>query len=192
MAQNSTRNGPRPLADHAPASPPATAPSPLVAATTGGKASAASSALPSETPIAPAAAPTRSGPTAGAGVAATAPPGANPIHARIELAADNVDVDPGEQVAHVVVRRTRTLRGDVSFSWWTESGTAKPGRDFTPVKTQVEHIPDGRNSADLTVPIVMDAGRHDPRSFYIVIDEASDNAALGARTLTMVTVPGTE
>ena len=193
MAQNSTRNGPRPLADPAPATPPATPTTPLVAATTAGKASAASSSdLPPGTPIAPAAAPTSSGPTAGASAAATVPPGANPIHARIELAADNVDVDPGEQVAHVVVRRTRTLRGDVSFSWWTESGTAKPGRDFTPVKTQVEHIPDGRNSADLTVPIVVDAGRHDPRSFYIVIDEASDNAALGARTLTMVTVPGTE
>jgi hypothetical protein len=45
---------------------------------------------------------------------------------------------------------------------------------------------------DLSVPIMSDAGRHDPRSFYIVIDEPSDNAALGARTLTMVTLPGTE
>jgi hypothetical protein len=26
----------------------------------------------------------------------------------------------------------------------------------------------------------------------VVIDEASDNAALGSRTLTMVTIPGTE
>jgi hypothetical protein len=26
----------------------------------------------------------------------------------------------------------------------------------------------------------------------VVIDEASDNAALGPRTLTMVTIPGTE
>jgi hypothetical protein len=118
--------------------------------------------------------------------------GANPIHARVELALDNVDVPPGDAVAHIVVRRSRTLRGDVSFNWWTESGTAKPGRDFTPVKPQVEHIADGRTSADLIVPVAVDPSRHDPRSFYIVIDEASDNAALGARTLTMVTLPGTE
>jgi serine/threonine protein kinase len=163
---NSTRNGPRPL-DGIPAT---------------------SAARPT---AAPAAAPPRASTGAGPGVAAPVP-GGNPVHARIELAADNVDVDPGEKVAHVVVRRTRTLRGDVSFSWWTESGTAKPGRDFTPVKTQVEHIEDGRNAVDLSVPIMSDAGRHDPRSFYIVIDEPSDNAALGARTLTMVTLPGTE
>lgn len=124
--------------------------------------------------------------------AAAAVPAANPIHARIELAADNVDVLPGEDVAHVLVRRTRTLRGDVSFNWWTESGTAKPGKDFTPVKTHVEHIEDGKNLADLTIPLIANPARHDAKSFYIVIDEASDNAALGPRTLTMVTLPGAD
>jgi serine/threonine protein kinase len=115
-----------------------------------------------------------------------------PVHARIELAADNIDVAPTEPIAHVVVRRSRTLRGDVSFSWWTESGTAKPGRDFVPVKSHVEHIEDGKNAADLTIPILADPSRRDSRSFYVVIDEASDNAALGARTLSMVTIPGTD
>ena len=118
-------------------------------------------------------------------------PSGSPLHARIELAADNIDVAPTEPMAHVVVRRSRTLRGDVSFSWWTESGTAKPGRDFVAVKTHVEHIEDGKNSVNLTIPILTEPGRHDPRSFYVVIDEASDNAALGARTLSMVTIPGT-
>jgi len=134
-----------------------------------------------------------SGAAAVAPTAATAAaPAANPLHARIELAADNVDVAPGDEVAHVLVRRTRSMRGDVSFNWWTESGTAKPGRDFMPVKTRVEHIEDGKNLADLAIPVIADAARHDSRSFYIVIDEASDNAALGPRTLTMVTLPGTD
>jgi len=139
---------------------------------------------------------TRNGPRPLADTVPVAPiapaAGSNPIHARIELAADNIDVEPGQEVAHVTVRRTRTLRGDVSFSWWTESGTAKPGRDFTPIKTQIEHIEDGKNAADLAISLLVDPSRHDPRSFYIVIDEASDNAALGPRTLTMVTLPGTE
>jgi Protein kinase domain/Calx-beta domain len=113
-----------------------------------------------------------------------------PAHARIELAADTVDVPSTEPVAHVIVRRSRTSRGDVSFSWWTESGTAKPGRDFEPVKLQVEHIEDGRNEADLVIPIVLDPARQGPRSFYVVIDEPSDNATLGTRTLTMVTLLG--
>ena len=95
-------------------------------------------------------------------------------------------------MARVVVRRTRTLRDEVSFKWWTESGTAKPGLDFVPVKTQVERIESGKSSVNLVVPIVMDPARRAARNFYVVIDEASDNAALGSRTLTMVTVPGAE
>lgn len=180
-SQNVQRNGPLPLGDAAPsaAPPPARRTSPTAAAE------------------APTAAANATASLAGGGAAA-APAAAQtavgtPVHARIELAADNIDVDPGEAVAHVVVRRTRTLRGDVSFNWWTESGTAKPGRDFMPVKPQVEHIEDGRNAMDLTIPILADpSSKHDPRSFYIVIDEPSDNAALGPRTLTMVTLPGTE
>ncbi len=116
----------------------------------------------------------------------------NPVRARLELAVDNVDVVPGEAVAHVAVRRTRTMRGDVSFSWWTESGTAKPGRDFQTVPAHVDVIESGKNSADLQIPLLADRARHDARSFYVVIDEASDNAMLGHRTLTMVTLPESE
>ena len=112
--------------------------------------------------------------------------------ARIELAADSVDVGPDEPMAHIIVRRSRALRDDVAFSWWTESGTAKPGRDFVTVKSHVEHIAGGRSDVNLMVPVLADPKRRGPKSFYVVIDEASDNATLGGRTLTMVTVPGSE
>ena len=95
-------------------------------------------------------------------------------------------------MARITVRRSRALRDEVSFKWWTESGTAKAGQDFVPVKTQVEYIENGKNAANLVVPLVMDPARRTARNFYVVIDEASDNAALGPRTLTMVTIPGTE
>ena len=95
-------------------------------------------------------------------------------------------------MARIVVHRSRTLRDEVSFKWWTESGTAKPGQDFVPVKTRVEYIENGKSSADLVVPLVRDPARRSARNFYVVIDEASDNAALGPRTLTMVTIPGAE
>ncbi|HWJ34363.1 MAG TPA: protein kinase [Steroidobacteraceae bacterium] len=138
------------------------------------------------TPVGAAANPSSTAAQPGAAVAQN---GASP-RARIELAADSVDADPTESVARIVVHRTRNLRGDVSFSWWTESGTAKPGRDFAPAKSQVEHIENGKGAANLIIPIVMDPARHSSRSFYVVIDDASDNAALGPRTLTMVTIPG--
>jgi serine/threonine protein kinase len=114
------------------------------------------------------------------------------LRARIELAADNVDVPPTESTAHVVVHRSRNLRGDAPFSWWTESGTAKPGRDFVPVKSRVEQIENGKNAASLAIPIVVDPARRQSRSFYVVIDQAGEEAAVGPRTLTMVTISAPE
>jgi serine/threonine protein kinase len=110
---------------------------------------------------------------------------------RLELAADDIEVAPGEPMAHIVIRRKGSLHGDVSFNWWTESGTAKPGRDFVAVKTHVEHLDNGQSSASLMIPVVQNPVPGPPRSFYVVIDEPSDNATLGPRTLTMITIPGT-
>ncbi len=117
---------------------------------------------------------------------------ANPLRARVELAADSVDVPPAESVARVMLRRSRLLRGDASFSWWTESGTAKPGQDFVPVKPRMEHIENGKTVASLIIPIVSDPARHQSRSFYVVIDQAGEDAAVGPRTLTMVTIPASD
>ena len=138
----------------------------------------------------------------GAALASAAIPSANPAsqdagaaqngnlpHARIELAADSVDVSPAEATAQVMVRRSRSLRGDAPFSWWTESGTAKPGRDYVAVNSHVEHIENGQTSARLFIPIVSDPARNQSRSFYVVIDQAGEETAVGPRTLTMVTIP---
>ncbi len=107
--------------------------------------------------------------------------------ARIEMAADTVDVLPADRMAHVVVRRRGTTRGTTDFTWWTESGTAKPGVDFAPATPRVEHFDDGSNSVTLNIP-VSDLPRSQPKSFYAVIDRTESGAALGTRTLTMVTI----
>jgi serine/threonine protein kinase len=112
--------------------------------------------------------------------------------ARIELAADTVEVPPSDPAARVVVRRKGNLRGEASFSWWTESGTARPEHDFIPVAAHRETIEDGKSSADLFIPVVGDANRREPKSFYVVIDDPSSGTSLGARTLTLVTIPPTE
>ncbi len=117
---------------------------------------------------------------------------ADAIRARIELAADEVDVPPAEPTARVIVRRSRSLRGDVNFTWWTESGTAKSGTDFVPVTAHTERMESGQSTVNLIIPVVVDPGRRESRSFYVVIDDPGDNAMLGARTLTMVTLIGSE
>jgi serine/threonine protein kinase len=111
---------------------------------------------------------------------------------RIELASDTVDVSPDDPAARVLVRRSGTVHGNASFSWWTESGTAKPGRDFTTVAPHQDRIDDGKAAVSLFIPVIADVTRRQPRSFYVVISDPGDGATLGARTLTMVTLSAAE
>jgi hypothetical protein len=111
---------------------------------------------------------------------------------RIELAADTIEVPLADPAARIVVRRTGSTRGEVSFSWWTEAGTAKPGQDFMLVAPREERIDDGKSSASLFVPVVADATRRRSKSFYVVINNPSADASLGKRTLTMVTIPASD
>ncbi len=106
---------------------------------------------------------------------------------RVEMVADTVDVLSSETTARVTVRRKGSLHGDTNFSWWTESGTAKPGRDFAAVAPRVEHIGNGSVSVSLSIP-VLNTPRARAKSFYVVIDRTETGAAVGARTLTMVTL----
>jgi serine/threonine protein kinase len=111
---------------------------------------------------------------------------------RIELAADTIEVPLADPAARILVRRTGSTRGEVSFSWWTEAGTAKPGQDFMLVAPREERIEDGKSSASLFVPVVADATRRRSKSFYVVINNPSAEASLGKRTLTMVTIPASD
>jgi eukaryotic-like serine/threonine-protein kinase len=110
---------------------------------------------------------------------------------RIELAADTIDVPATETSAQVTVRRKGSLRGEVNFTWWTESGTAKPGVDFSAVVPHQAYIGDGKSSISLNIP-VSNAPRTQTKSFYVVIDQSEGGTPLGARTLTMVTLPPAE
>ncbi len=133
---------------------------------------------------------------------ASAPPATNPRspaaalasaprvqRSRIELSAAAVEVPPAESTAQVVVRRSGNVQGGASFYWWTESGTAKPGQDFMPVARHEESMGSGKGAVNLLITLVADSTRRQPKSFYVVISDPSDGASLGARTVTMVTIP---
>jgi serine/threonine protein kinase len=140
---------------------------------------AASSAVSSPPAKAPpiAAAATASAPVATAGAGSS----------RLELSADTVDVPSGETEAQVSVHRKGSLRGETSFTWWTESGTAKPGTDFSAVMPQIAHIGDGKSTVTLSI-LLSKAPHTQAKSFYVVIDQAEGGAPLAGRTLTMVTL----
>jgi serine/threonine protein kinase len=106
---------------------------------------------------------------------------------RIELAADTVDVPAGESSVEVTVRRKGSLRGEANFTWWTESGTAKPGVDFSAAVPHQAYIGDGKSSISLSIP-VSNAPRTQAKSFYVVIDRSEGGTPLAGRTLTMVSL----
>jgi serine/threonine protein kinase len=180
---------PAPAAEVAAETPPPSRPAPPLrpsaARTAPGSAAEAASPGISASAVAPA--------VASAGFpAADGTSGSVPVRSRIELAADAIDVPITDPAARVIVRRKGNLHGEVIFTWWTESGTAKPGQDFMAVAPHPETIEDGKNSVSLFIPVVGDSTRRQPKSFYVVINDPSPGVALGARTLTMVTIPPSE
>lgn len=133
-------------------------------------------------PAATPAKPPRSAPSAAA-PAAKASAGAS----KVELAADAVDVPAGQVSAQITVHRKGNLRGETSFKWWTESGTAKPSADFSAVVPQLAYFADGKSTVSLSIPLSI-APHAQAKSFYVVIDQSEGGATLGGRTLTMVTL----
>ncbi|MGA2777624.1 MAG: protein kinase [Steroidobacteraceae bacterium] len=124
---------------------------------------------------------------------AALPPSPKPAtHARVALVSAVVSVPPPMSFALVGVHRKGSMRGDASFRWWTESGTAKSGRDFAPIAARIEHIGDGKSGVNLIVPVVADPTRREPRSFYVLIDEAVPGTAIVDRSTTMVTIEQSE
>ncbi|HEV2702280.1 MAG TPA: protein kinase [Steroidobacteraceae bacterium] len=120
---------------------------------------------------------------------ATQSPSDSQQPARIELAANTVDLAPMQPVASIVVSRRHGSRQEVSFTWSTEPGTARPGQDFMPVKFRTEYIAPGTPQTRLLVPIVENPRRHYARTFYVVVNSPGEGVTLGERTVTQVTIP---
>jgi hypothetical protein len=111
---------------------------------------------------------------------------------RIELAADTIEVPPAEALARVTVRRSGNLHGDVTFRWWTESGSAQAGDDFASFGPRTEHMRDGQDGVRLLVPLVSDSTRRGPRNLFVVIGDPGPGASLGPRMRSMVIIPAVD
>jgi serine/threonine protein kinase len=162
-------------ASYVAAAPPVSAPSPVSAAPLVSAPSSASAASPAAAS------------TIAASRVAVPPAKAAAGASKVELAADTVDVPAGQASAQITVHRKGNLRGETNFTWWTESGTAKPGADFSAVVPQLAYVGDGKSNVSLSIPLSI-APHAQAKSFYVVIDQTEGGAKLGARTLTMVTL----
>jgi serine/threonine protein kinase len=117
-----------------------------------------------------------------------APPAPRYSRALIDLPSEITSVPGDQPVARIWVRRRESLKGEVSFTWWTESGTAKIDQDFRRVSPRPAIIDDGADGVELLVPLVENPSRDKPRAFYVKIDEPGSNARLGDLTLMQVLI----
>lgn len=151
-------------------------------------AEAATSPVPAAVSNAPASSPEPAPQTETAAPRASLPERSTTQRSRIELAASVFEVPFGDPSAHIVVRRSGSLQTEMNFSWWTETGTAKPGKDYEAVVPHVETIAAGKNAVSLFVPVVTDLKRRQSTNFYVVISDPSTNVSLGTRTVAMVSI----
>lgn len=94
--------------------------------------------------------------------------------------------------AHFVEVRVR--RSDLStdgqhFTWWTESGGAKAGTDFTAQTRTTRMFSNGRQFAALFIRFNPATARREAGTFYVNIAEPSSGTTLGAVTRAAVVLP---
>ncbi len=86
---------------------------------------------------------------------------------------------PDDRAVEIVVQRTGGTDGEVSFEWWGQNAGAKSGKDFASKGPRRVVIPDGANSATLSVQILRNPARKHTEMFYVVIAKPEGGATLG-------------
>jgi hypothetical protein len=121
--------------------------------------------------------------------AASAPPASlDTSPSRLELAFETTEVSNASPAALVLIRRRGNLLRDATFTWWTETGTAKPGVDFEAIAPRVETLRAGKDRLNLQIPIVSDPARRQARNFFVVIDQPGPHVSLGSRTVAKISI----
>jgi serine/threonine protein kinase len=91
-------------------------------------------------------------------------------------------VRAGRHFAEVHVVRAEGARGDASFVWWTEAGTARPDEDFFMQPKTTQTFSSGVSVAALFIRMVPNPLRRKPRTFYVLIGHPSPGHVLGRVT----------
>jgi len=98
-----------------------------------------------------------------------APPPEPPAPETFAFATPTVTVSESQAAAALVVRRSGGNLGASSVVWRTSDGTAKAGSDYADLGSVVERFAPGEATGTIHVPIVGDATREGPESFYVTL-----------------------
>jgi protein kinase-like protein/Calx-beta domain-containing protein len=111
-----------------------------------------------------------------------APSAARPMDRteKISLASASYPIGAGQKFAEIRVHRSAGSKGDTSFEWWTEPGSALAGDDFAPQAPTTTFFPSGVHTVSLFIKVVPNAARKRPAVFYVVLGNPSTGTLLGA------------
>ncbi len=110
--------------------------------------------------------------------AAPAPPvAAGP--ARFAFQQELATVRESDVAARITIRRSGSLSGTASVSWWTAEGTARADVDYADLGARIERFAPGEASRTIYVPLTNDAVREPSKSFRVLLGrgEGADIAA---------------
>jgi serine/threonine protein kinase len=119
----------------------------------------------------------------------SAPPSSAPSGAlTIEFKKDSYVTTEGEGYVRLEVRRTGSLKREVSFTWNLRPNSAEAGSDFAGIGPGTERIPAGVREFTITTPLVQDAVKESTELFLVELQVSDDGVSLGERSSAAVII----
>jgi serine/threonine protein kinase len=105
-----------------------------------------------------------------------------------DIAVDGYKVSAGDHFVEVRVRRNQ-LQKNASFTWWTESASARSDVDFVHQAKAIQTFPHDRNSTRFYVKLLPDAGRSQRDFFYVAIAQPGKRSVADKVTRVQIWLP---
>jgi len=122
--------------------------------------------------------------------APTLSPSPRLVHASSEIIVPSrYSVQPRQRFAEIRILRAPGAAGNVSFSWWTEAGSAKSGTDFVPQAPVTEFLAKELRAKSLFVKVLPNDSRGNSTLFYVVVTGPRDGNSAPATVRAAVVLP---
>jgi hypothetical protein len=106
----------------------------------------------------------------------------------IEFEKDSYVTTEGEGYVRLQVRRTGSLKREVSFTWNLRPNSAEAGSDFAGIGPGTERIPAGVREFTITIPLVQDAVKESTELFLVELQVNEEGVSLGERSSAAVII----
>jgi hypothetical protein len=107
----------------------------------------------------------------------------------IEFDKDSYVTTEGEGYVRLQVRRTGSLKREISFTWNLRANSAEAGSDFAGIGPGTERVPAGVRAFTVTIPLVQDAVKESTELFLVELQvNEKESVSLGERSSAAVII----